>query len=181
MSNLYKITTFICIAFAFVLDANIASAQNSAEDYRDEFLGQFEYSSGRLVALAEAMPEDTYTWSPDGEAMPVAQVYMHIARYNFLYPEWALGIASPDDIDLDTMEEITDKEEVLDLLQRSVNHVRESISGLSKEKLEASTELYGRTVSGWAVLYQLQTHMSEHVGQSIAYARMNKVTPPWSE
>ena len=24
------------------------------------------------------------------------------------------------------------------------------------------------------------THLHEHLGQAIAYARMNKVTPPWS-
>ncbi len=42
------------------------------------------------------------------------------------------------------------------------------------------TELYGRTVGEWAVLLQLVTHMNEHLGQSIAYARMNGIVPPWS-
>ena len=48
------------------------------------------------------------------------------------------------------------------------------------EALEAETELYGRTGPAWAVLVQLETHLSEHLGQSIAYARMNGVVPPWS-
>jgi len=30
------------------------------------------------------------------------------------------------------------------------------------------------------VLFQLIAHMNEHLGQSIAYARMNGVVPPWS-
>jgi hypothetical protein len=31
------------------------------------------------------------------------------------------------------------------------------------------------------VLLQLLAHMNEHLGQSTAYARMNGVTPPWSQ
>jgi hypothetical protein len=30
------------------------------------------------------------------------------------------------------------------------------------------------------VLLQLVAHMNEHLGQSIAYARMNGIVPPWS-
>jgi uncharacterized damage-inducible protein DinB len=46
--------------------------------------------------------------------------------------------------------------------------------------MDNMTRLYGRDVGEWAVLLQLVTHMNEHLGQSIAYARMNGVTPPWS-
>ena len=42
------------------------------------------------------------------------------------------------------------------------------------------TTLYGRRVAGWAVLFQLIAHMNEHVGQSVSYARMNGIVPPWS-
>ncbi|HEY6147020.1 MAG TPA: hypothetical protein VIZ69_04950 [Thermoanaerobaculia bacterium] len=31
------------------------------------------------------------------------------------------------------------------------------------------------------ILMIIQTHLHEHLGQSIAYARSNGVTPPWSE
>ena len=46
--------------------------------------------------------------------------------------------------------------------------------------IDAERTLYGRQVGEWAVLLQLVTHMNEHLGQSIAYARMNGVVPPWS-
>ena len=54
------------------------------------------------------------------------------------------------------------------------------LASLSDADLEATTRLYGRDVAQWAVLLQLVAHMNEHLGQSIAYARMNGVTPPWS-
>jgi uncharacterized damage-inducible protein DinB len=51
---------------------------------------------------------------------------------------------------------------------------------MSEADLTRMTTLYGRDVPGWAVLFQLLSHMNEHVGQSVAYARMNDVVPPWS-
>ena len=51
---------------------------------------------------------------------------------------------------------------------------------MSDADLAKPAELYGREVESWAVLLQLLTHMNEHLGQAIAYARMNRVVPPWS-
>jgi hypothetical protein len=51
---------------------------------------------------------------------------------------------------------------------------------MTDEEVAGSTVLYGRNVAGWAVLFQLLAHMNEHVGQSVSYARMNGIVPPWS-
>ena len=51
---------------------------------------------------------------------------------------------------------------------------------MTEDELTALTTLYGRRVAGWAVLFQLISHMNEHVGQSVSYARMNGIVPPWS-
>lgn len=180
MTTLLKPSHFLLGCLILLLGANTSIAQNS-DDIRNEILNQFENASEKMVSLAEAMPEDTYEWSPDGEAMPVAQVYMHIARYNYALPEMALEKEAPGNIDLDTMEEIRDKEEVIDHLKRSNEYLKTLVAELSEEELSESTELYGRTVDKWTALLQLQTHLNEHLGQSIAYARMNQITPPWSE
>ncbi len=115
------------------------------------------------------------------EVSSVEEVYTHIARYNFYYPQNSLGIPAPEDIDVENIESIRGKEEVVAILERSIEYLKESVEEMPASKLEEKTELYGRTVNGQAVLMQLITHMSEHVGQSIAYARMNGVIPPWSE
>lgn len=160
--------------------ARAAHAQSAPTDYRDEFLGHFARSSGKISALAEAVPEDLYDWSPMEGVMHVAQVYMHLARYNFMYLEDQLGIPAPDGVDVDGLESITAKDRVLELFELSVEHVRESVKRMTERDLTALTTLYGREVAGWAVLFQLLSHMNEHVGQSVAYARMNGIVPPWS-
>ena len=105
---------------------------------------------------------------------------MHITRYNFFLLETTLGIGAPADIDIPNLESISAKARVTGLLKRSVEHVRMHVSGMTEEELTHPTELYRRQTAGWAVLFQLLAHLNEHVGQSVAYARMNGIVPPWS-
>ncbi len=150
-------------------------------DFREEFSGQFEASARKLVDLAKAMPADSYSWRPMEGVATVASAYMHIARYNYMYPDMNLGVDPPAGVEYRTLEErVTEKDQVVEVLAASMDHVRKVVQGMSDADLEAPVRLYGREVAGWAVLLQLVTHMNEHLGQEIAYARMNGVVPPWS-
>jgi uncharacterized damage-inducible protein DinB len=155
-------------------------AQDTRASLRNELLSHFNNSIGKVIALAEAMPQERYGWRPHSDAMPVGQVYAHIARYNYYYPASSMGVASPSNIGVDTLEAMRDKAQIVQLLRQSADHVRRTIKEMPVEQLEVSTKLYGRTVPQWAVLLQLVAHMNEHLGQSIAYARSNDVIPPWS-
>jgi uncharacterized damage-inducible protein DinB len=109
-------------------------------------------------------------------------VYAHVARYNFYYPATSLGVPAPGGEDAESIEQTTTaKADVVALLRRSGTHVQQTVQGMTDEQLATTTRLYGRDVPQWAVLLQLLAHMNEHLGQSIAYARMNGVVPPWSQ
>ena len=146
-----------------------------------ELRGQFEGSAEKLVALAEAMPAESYSWQPMEGVYTVAAAYMHVARYNYMYPDMYLGVDAPAGVDYGSLEErVTTKAEAVRILAASMDHVRGVMDAMSDAELAKRTELYGREVESWAVLLQLVTHMNEHLGQAIAYARMNRVVPPWS-
>ena len=159
-----------------------ASAQSVPPNFLEEFESQFGASASKLVALARAMPESTYDWTPGEGVATVARVYMHIARYNYMYPDQNMGRHTPvSAAEYDRWEEeVSDKEEVLEILEASMEYVRSVAEHMSAADLDNGTRLYGRQVGEWAVLFQLVAHMNEHLGQSIAYARMNGVVPPWS-
>ena len=151
-----------------------------ATQIRDEMLGQFANSSFKMSALSQAMPAELYGWSPGEGVMTVATVYAHIARYNFMYLSDNLGIPAPDGVDWENLESLTGKDAIVEALELSIEHVKNRVGEMTEADLVATTELYGREVPGWAVLVQLVSHMNEHVGQSVAYARMNGIVPPWS-
>ena len=171
------------LAFAALLILvlpRVTSAQSSPAAGKQEFLAQFQSSMSKFVALAEAMPADKFAWSPGEGVMTVAHVYAHVAHYNFAYPSQNMGVALPAGIGLDTLERVRDKAQVVAMLKSSASFVTKAMAQKSDADLGAATELYGRKVPQWSVLLQLVSHMNEHLGQSIAYARMNGVVPPWS-
>jgi uncharacterized damage-inducible protein DinB len=169
-------------AVAAVIGATSLTAQSAPPGFLEEFEGQFGASASKLVALAEAMPESTYEWSPGEGVASVANVYMHIARYNYMYPHENMERDTPvPPAEYERWEdEVTDKEQVVEILRESMDYVRSVAAEMDAAGLSSETMLYGRQVGEWAVLFQLIAHMNEHLGQSIAYARMNGVVPPWS-
>jgi uncharacterized damage-inducible protein DinB len=158
------------------------AGQGAPGNFIEEFEGQFGSSGSKIVALAEAMPAEVYGWSPGEGVATVATVFMHIARYNYMYPHENMGRPSPFTPEEYGRweDEVTDKAEVVRLLNASVEYVYGIARGTKPSDLDVERTLYGRQVGEWAVLLQLVTHMNEHLGQSIAYARMNGVVPPWS-
>jgi uncharacterized damage-inducible protein DinB len=177
-----RVTTPASLAFLALIVTMTPVLGQAPPDFLEEFDGQFNASARKLVALAEATPEETYDWTPGEGVASVGRVFMHIARYNYYYPEVALGVQSPmGRAEYDTWEDDPgSKERVLEILSTSMDHVRDVAGSMSAEDLGTMTRLYGRDVGQWAVLLQLITHMNEHLGQSIAYARTNGVVPPWS-
>ena len=172
--------TILSAAAALLFLPPALAGQTSAASVGDAIMDHFDASTRKVAMLAEAMPAESYTWSPGEGVMTVGHVYRHIARYNFMYLRDNLGVPAPADVDVDNLEELEGKEVTVEMLQRSIQHVREAVDAMPAEQLAADTQLYGSNVAGWAVLLQLVAHMNEHLGQSIAYARSNGVVPPWS-
>jgi uncharacterized damage-inducible protein DinB len=163
------------------IPASVAQAQDAPSGFRAEFLHQFDQSMAKVVALAEAVPAETYARRPVPAVMPLAQMFAHIARFNYEYPARDMGIPTPSGIDPDTLERVATKAQVVALLRRSAEHVRQVVRRMPEAQLGRVTTLYGRRVPQWAVLLQLIAHMDDHLGQTIAYARVSGVTPPWSQ
>jgi hypothetical protein len=90
----------------------------------------------------------------------------------------SLGAVPPGGLSPDMEKKVTDKAEVVKHLTQSFTHLKKAMEGASD--LDKSAKLFGResTYGGAQVL--IVTHLHEHLGQAIAYARMNKVSPPWS-
>lgn len=178
------------------LTATAASAQAAAHHdmampesgIRAELIRDIDRLERQYTSLAEAMT-GKYDWRPGAGVRSVGEVYMHIAGANFMLPTFA-GVAPPESMNASSMEEAmasmqalekeTDPAKMKETLKHSFTHARHAIAQVGDEQLEEMTNLFGQNVTKRVVLTVLVTHMHEHLGQSIAYARTNGVTPPWS-
>jgi uncharacterized damage-inducible protein DinB len=171
----------LVLAVTVSMPVHVASAQDAPPGFRGEFLHQFDQSMAKIIALAEAVPAQTYARRPVPAVMPLAHTFAHIARFNYEYPARDMGIPAPAGIDPDTLERVAEKAQVVALLRRSAERVRHVVRRMPEAQLGQITTHYGRRVPQWAVLLQLLAHMDDHLGQSIAYARVSGVVPPWSQ
>ena len=149
-----------------------------ATGFRAEFLNQLDGVEKKLLDLAEAMPEEKYTWRPGEGVRSVSEAYMHVAGANF-FLTGMIGVDPPADVGRD-LEKITDKAKVLELLKQSFEHVRQAALKTPDAEMDKPVEMFGRQTTVRDLFLMMALHQHEHLGQAIAYARMNGIVPPWS-
>ena len=65
-------------------------------------------------------------------------------------------------------------------MKASFEHVRNAIKNAPEADLSKAIKLFGQDSTTRQAMMVVATHDHEHLGQAIAYARMNGVVPPWS-
>lgn len=155
-----------------------AAPPRKSSGFRTEFLSDLAQVQEKIMSLAKAMPAEKYSWRPAEGVRSVSEVYMHIAGANYFLPTF-LGVTTPADMPKD-IEKISDKGQVLAELQKSFDHVREIVRDTSDADLDQAVTMFGNQTTRRGVMVTILNHIHEHLGQSIAYARMNGVVPPWS-
>jgi len=167
-------------AFAQTAASPAASPAPTA-GFRAEFLNELAGVEKRFVGLAEAMPADKYTWRPAGGVRSVSEVYMHVAAANYNIPR-VLGTPPPAGFDVRGFDtSVTEKAKVIETLKQSFAHLRQAVLNMSDADGEKKLKWFGAENTHRGVLLFIIRHMAEHLGQSIAYARINGVVPPWTE
>jgi uncharacterized damage-inducible protein DinB len=170
-------------ASASVLPAQGAApaAAGAATGVRAELLKELGDAERKLVALAEAIPQDKYTWRPAEGVRSISEVFMHVAGANFMLPGMAgVPAATGTNLTRDSEKTVTEKAQVVDALRRSFAHAKSAVSSMSDADLDTPAQLFGQPSTKRGVLLLIATHAHEHTGQQIAYARMNGIAPPWS-
>jgi uncharacterized damage-inducible protein DinB len=146
---------------------------------RAEILGRVADIEGKLVGLAEAIPEEKYSWRPVAGVRSVSEVFMHVAGGNYYLPSFA-GVKAPPGIERNMEKTVTQKAKVIEEMKASFAHVKSSLAQTPDSQLDTKTKMFGMETTWRGVYLVVLEHTSEHLGQQIAYARSNGVAPPWS-
>src|SRR5712692_113166 len=149
--------------------------------FRAEFLEEIAYYEQRYTRLAEAMPAEKYAWRPAEGVRSVGEVFTHITTANYGIAR-ALGTAPPAGFDFKSLTAISgDKPKVLQAVKDSFAHFRSAIVALNDADADKPQKMFGRQTTLRGSFIIISGHFGEHLGQSIAYARVNGIVPPWTE
>ena len=161
-------------------DPDHTTEGSASSGVKAEMLQWFKDAESKLNDLADATPEAKYAWRPAKDVRSTGEVFMHVAGGNYGIPGF-WGVKPPEGFDFATWEKSkTKKADIAATLKASFTHMEKAFSEMSDADLEKPAEFFGMktTVRGGYLL--LLSHVHEHLGQSIAYARSNGIVPPWT-
>jgi uncharacterized damage-inducible protein DinB len=166
---------------ALALFAPAVAAQAPTTGWRGEFLTIFNTAADKYIQLAEAIPADKFTWRPADGVRSVSEVLLHVSQANYGFST-RLGAAPVQGLVLQGLEKsTTDKAEVIRHLRASLEMFRAAVIAYPDNDPERTMRWFGppQITTRYFLTFNAD-HNGEHLGQLIAYARMNGVTPPWS-
>lgn len=147
---------------------------------RAEFLQEISYYEERYTRLAEAVPADKYNWRPAEGVRSIGEVFAHIVAANYGIAR-AFGTQPPAGVDFKAIGAAAgDKAKTVQGLKDSFPHFRNAILALSDADADKAQKMFGRETTQRGAFMMITGHMGEHLGQSIAYARVNGIVPPWT-
>ena len=165
-----------------VLSGMVTKAQGDPiEGLWQGYDGEWLHVSRQLVALAESIPPEKFSWRPAPGVRSTSEVFMHIALANFSLLSF-IGPQMPPELTSEGMEtKVTDKTEVMKWLKHSLDAVKNSHKSVTASQLERKVKINNGDATVDGMYLRIIVHANEHMGQLVAYARVNGIAPPWSE
>lgn len=175
--------SLLALALPAALAAQMGAAVAPAADSpKAEYLAGYDGVASKLKQLAEAIPEAKYGWMPAPGVRSVGQVVGHVAGAQYLFVR-AAGLPIPADAPKEEsgLENLKSKAEYVAALDKALAFARQSARDATPEQLAKKVNFFGTDTTTRGLFLYMYGHMSEHLGQLIAYARSVGVTPPWSK
>ncbi|MGH9602540.1 MAG: DinB family protein [Terriglobales bacterium] len=168
----------LMIALASTTAARAQQTAAPAASYNSEVMAVIEEQEKKVVSLAEAVPQEKYTWAPGEGVRNTAQIYLHIALANYAFAGF-LGVKPPEGFVMKGFDtSTTDKAKIVEHLKRSFDNLKQAVR--ASTDLEKKVKVFGEETTARDAMLRAASHNGEHMGQSIAYARMSGVVPPWT-
>lgn len=175
-------TRYLAFALSFAVAMPASGQGLMADMHRDVNSVQKKF-----VDLAKALPDSVYAWRPAG-ARSIGEVLLHVASDNYLLPIMmgkpapaATGISVTDMKTVEAFEkQKLTKSQIVAELEASFNHLHAGMGLTTDVNLTENIKFFGTDATRQRAMLGTVTHLHEHLGQMIAYARSNNIAPPWS-
>jgi hypothetical protein len=189
MSFRRTLATLSLASLTFAAVSSSARAQDvmskdAAAAVKASFLADLETMHGKFLGLAQAFPQDKYTWRPMDGVRSVSEVLMLAAMEGYSFIPTSFGAKAAD---IGSREEVaklrtlSDKAQVIEHLNKGFAYAKKELEALDASTLTGRRKVMGRDLAVADIGFAIGGDLHEHLGQMIAYARTNHIVPPWSK
>src|SRR3984893_11812394 len=155
--------------------ASTTPVANPVSSFVKQQLARFNKN---MVAAAEAMPAEKYSFKPTPEMNSFAHLTIHIAEGNHTLCSKISGTPAPS-------EKLTDedpKDKLLAGLKSSFDFCTTALANIDDSKLSEPIVLFGSFSSSRAgALIALSMGFADHYGAQAIYLRLNGILPPTAQ
>jgi hypothetical protein len=161
---------------------SVASAQ--LQSWQDVQVADIETMKEKFIGLAQEFDESQYDWRPmegvrsvrDVLALAVVEAHIFPTFWGYAPPAGAGNGFGPENQRLAGFS----KAQLIRELGSAFDHLIGVVRGMDDAKRNESSEYFGTQMPVHANVATAMADLHEHLGQLIAYARTNRVVPPWS-
>lgn len=179
------------IALSLLGSAQIGRAQDvpnreAALEVRKQYLADLDTLQSKFLALSEAFPADKYAWRPGEGVRSVGEVFNHVAAEFYVWGPMAYGAARSGVIQqgregMEKFEKASSKAEAQQNLKNGFAYLKQQLSSMDATQITGTKKLFGSDRTIIETSFIMSGDLHEHLGQLIAYARLNGVKPPWTK
>jgi hypothetical protein len=156
-----------CLSFARQADKNPVS---------DAVRSIVEHHSKLMIAAADEMPADKYSYRPTPAQMTFAHLVAHIAESNDFLCSKISGMAAPQ---REKLADTDPKDKLVGALKDSFGFCSEALSKANDSNLGETMQFFGgRTVTKAFVMINLTDDLYDHYSAQAAYLRLSGLLPP---
>lgn len=196
--SLFRVAVLLVIC-GIVLSAvgKFATGQNSAskeaakpddipKSIAESVSGTLQFSEGNFIALAEAMPEDKYSYIPTvgkfDDVRSFGEQVKHVACAQFAFFNEFEGKKPPDDCEKGGHNPAKTKAELIKYLKDSFDYSNGVLATLTaKNALDRVEGRYAGPNTKLGISVVAVWHITDHYGQLIEYLRLNGIVPPMTQ
>ncbi|MFK5982045.1 MAG: DinB family protein [Flavobacteriaceae bacterium] len=159
----------------FFIISNISIVMAQQTTVKSAFLEKWKNSKNYLIEIAEAMPEENYSFKPTEREMSFSEQLLHI-KQNMDWLSTSYFTEREYKKDEDSVQK--SKAELISELKKSFDTVLEIVKNTPDENLQETVEFFAGPKSKLQIINLLQDHVTHHRGQLIVYLNLKGVKPP---
>jgi len=158
---------------ALLVSASSMAADRLENDFKAVFVKHWQISKEFTLAVAEAMPAESFNFKPNPQEMGFGEMMFWLAKSN---SEACARVAGTEEMDAPPK---MDKQSTLKFLAESFDKCAKDIAATAPDRFEKMFDIGGgRQASGLEILWWVFTDIAHHRGQAEVYLRVKNIAPP---
>ncbi len=140
--------------------------------------GFYAVVSSEVIAAAQKMPEENYSFKPTPEVRSFGQLVGHVADAQYGFCSTALGEPNP----MKNIEKTkTSKADLVAAIKDGVAYCNKAFAGMTDATGAQMVKMMNFSLARLTVLSVNTAHTDEHYGNMVTYLRLKGIVPPSTE